>query len=299
MAQSKSFFGLRRGSTKSHTFSVFNGKQITKDRVDSIKNPRSEAQMLQRMIMKTAGLAYSEMKAIVDHSFEGVTYGLQSMMKFSSENARLMRADIENGGQTFGFAPYKALRMHGGAFVISKGSLPSPVAPATFENMASRSVPVKLGTLAGTTITADALMSQLGVVAGDMLTACFIADVDTNFGVAFGFVRFTFLKGGTTALTSENLAEYVLIESNKPIVVTLGSAAAAPVFSVAVSIADSEISSGTVCGATILSRKADAKWLRSSERINVGDAYDPQLDWETALATYPIGQSFILNGGEI
>ena len=44
MAISKSFFGLRRKSTKSLTFSVLNGKQITKDRVSAVKNPKSEAQ---------------------------------------------------------------------------------------------------------------------------------------------------------------------------------------------------------------------------------------------------------------
>ena len=33
MAKSKSFFGLRKGSTKSHTYSTLDGQQITKDRV--------------------------------------------------------------------------------------------------------------------------------------------------------------------------------------------------------------------------------------------------------------------------
>lgn len=37
MAQSKGFFGLRKGSTKSLTFSVLDGKQITKDRVYDVK----------------------------------------------------------------------------------------------------------------------------------------------------------------------------------------------------------------------------------------------------------------------
>ena len=38
MAKSSGYFGLRRGSTKSHTFSVLNGKQITKDRVEGGNN---------------------------------------------------------------------------------------------------------------------------------------------------------------------------------------------------------------------------------------------------------------------
>ena len=47
MAQSKGFFGLRKGSTKSLTFSTLDGKQITKDRVYDVKNPRTENQMRQ------------------------------------------------------------------------------------------------------------------------------------------------------------------------------------------------------------------------------------------------------------
>lgn len=38
MAKSANYFGLRKGSTKSHTFSVVDGKQITKDRVEGCKN---------------------------------------------------------------------------------------------------------------------------------------------------------------------------------------------------------------------------------------------------------------------
>ena len=48
MAKSKAFFGLRRGSTKSLTFTVLKGQQITKDRVTECKNPRTQAQMYQR-----------------------------------------------------------------------------------------------------------------------------------------------------------------------------------------------------------------------------------------------------------
>ena len=73
MAKSNSFFGLRRGSTKTLTFSVLDGQQITKDRVTEVKNPRTEMQMSQRCKLKTIALAYSGMKAAVYHSGEGTT----------------------------------------------------------------------------------------------------------------------------------------------------------------------------------------------------------------------------------
>lgn len=119
MAQSKSFFGLRRGSTKSLTFSTFNGKQVTKDRVTDVKNPRTEAQMINRMLNYTAMSAYSAMKEIVDHSFASKSYGLQSMRHFLSRNYSLLKY----GTETMRYSPYK-----GGAvpslYLVSEGSLP-------------------------------------------------------------------------------------------------------------------------------------------------------------------------------
>lgn len=86
MAISKSFFGLRRGSTKSLTFSILNGRQITKDRVAFVKNPNTIAQRLQRMkflamqLLLNAGLG-----DIIDHSWENKKYGSESRQYFSSK----------------------------------------------------------------------------------------------------------------------------------------------------------------------------------------------------------------------
>lgn len=90
MAISKSFFGLRRGSTKSLTFSIYNGKQVTKDRVAFVKNPNTIAQRLQRMkflamqLLLNAGLG-----DIIDHSWENKKYGSESRQYFSSKALKL------------------------------------------------------------------------------------------------------------------------------------------------------------------------------------------------------------------
>ena len=88
MAKSKSFFGLRTGSTKSLTFQVYRGQQITKDRVTRISNPRSDAQMRQRAIIPIVAASRAALKGLVDHSFEGVAYGDASLKKFSELNLR-------------------------------------------------------------------------------------------------------------------------------------------------------------------------------------------------------------------
>lgn len=108
MAKSKSFFGLRTGSTKSLTFQVYRGQQITKDRVYRVSNPRTDAQMEQRALIPIVAAARSALKGLVDHSFEGIAYGDQSLKMFSSLNLKAgalkVRSYSPNGFSNPGFA---------------------------------------------------------------------------------------------------------------------------------------------------------------------------------------------------
>ena len=117
MAKSKSFFGLRTGSTKSLTFQVYRGQQITKDRVTRISNPRSEAQMKQRALIPIVAASRAALKGLVDHSFEGVNYGNDSLKKFSELNLRsgalVVDSYAPNGYSNPGFAN----------LIVSTGSL--------------------------------------------------------------------------------------------------------------------------------------------------------------------------------
>lgn len=118
MAKSKSFFGLRTGSTKSLTFQVYRGQQITKDRVTRVSNPRSEAQMKQRALIPIVAASRAALKGLVDHSFEGVNYGTDSLKKFSELNLRAGALEVysysPNGVSNPGFAKLQ----------VSAGSLP-------------------------------------------------------------------------------------------------------------------------------------------------------------------------------
>ena len=122
MAKSKSFFGLRTGSTKSLTFQTYRGQQITKDRVTSVSNPQSAAQMDQRLLLPMVANARTRLAGLVDHSFEGVPYGYQSLQKFSSLN-------LQKGALTVSSYVPKGLSDPGRAnFIISDGSLHAPLA---------------------------------------------------------------------------------------------------------------------------------------------------------------------------
>ena len=117
MAKSKSFFGLRTGSTKSLTFQVYRGQQITKDRVYRVANPRTGAQMSQRALIPIVAAARSALKGLVDHSFEGVQYGEASLKEFSALNLRAGALSVASyspiGYSNPGFAN----------LIVSKGSI--------------------------------------------------------------------------------------------------------------------------------------------------------------------------------
>ena len=117
MAKSKSFFGLRSGSTKSLPFQVYRGEQITKDRVYRVSNPRTVAQMMQRALIPIVAAARAALKGLVDHSFEGVPYGEASLKEFSKQNLRAGALRVTsyspNGVSNPGFAD----------LIVSNGSI--------------------------------------------------------------------------------------------------------------------------------------------------------------------------------
>ncbi len=98
MAQSKSFFGLRKGSTKSLTFSALNGKQITKDRVSEVKNPKTTVQMSQRCCFATVTHAFAALKEICNHSFESASGKTMNQAEFVKRNVAMLREQEGNFG---------------------------------------------------------------------------------------------------------------------------------------------------------------------------------------------------------
>ena len=117
MAKSSSFFGLRTGSTKSLTFQVLRGQQITKDRVSRVANPRTDAQMQQRAVLPMVAAARSALKGLIDHSFEGVPYGEQSLRKFSQLNLRKGALNVES------YTPYGYSNPGFSDLIVATGSL--------------------------------------------------------------------------------------------------------------------------------------------------------------------------------
>lgn len=297
MATSKSFFGKRRGSTKNFTFTVFNGKQVTKEKAEQVKNPRTLAQMRNRMILTTSSAAYAAMKEIVDHSFQGYVYGLQNMSRFQSVNNKLLRANLQAATSQFAYANYGDARVLPGAYVISEGSL-APIPSAMFACAITGADSVAFTIQPGVTaaeLTADAIINALGLQVGELATLCFLADCGTETGYKFGFIRLTVKAAGSVQLTAQNLTDYFDIESNAPVAITSVVDGTA----VITATIDGVQADGGLCYGCIHSANENGSWKRSDTTMTIADGTQLEPTATQAIATYPVGGSRILNNGDI
>ena len=127
MAKSKSFFGLRTGSTKSHTYQILNGEQITKDRVYKVRNPQTSMQMIQRVVFATVTQAADKMLPIIGISQQGVTNETEARRRWVSQNVKKLREAAlrmnKGGAVEAAFAPKGNQQLIPNSYLISKGSL--------------------------------------------------------------------------------------------------------------------------------------------------------------------------------
>lgn len=289
MAQSKSFFGLRRGSTKSLTFQVLNGKQITKDRVYNVKNPQTIAQMQQRALMATVVEAYSRMKAICDHSFEGIEVGSKTMGEFIKANL----SEIKNKIPQINLTEYKAGQYADNAYMISRGTLASLLNTSEqIEDVAYQTYKVK-GAWEDN-LTYSKLADYVGIKRDGMITIVQI------FEGKLWWVRLKFTE--KIMASSKNIAK------NTNLVSDMQSLDADSVEGNGIDLAGfvkigvnggNEMSilvqreSGDSV-ALIKSMKEGNTWKRSTEHLDVENR---KYNYGVALDTYPINTSLLLNGG--
>lgn len=286
MAQSKGFFGLRKGSTKSLTFSTLDGKQITKDRVYDVKNPRTENQMRQRMLMTTVGAAYKMLKSIADHSFEGYSSGMQCMRQFNSRNLnRFKQAAAAKGSVAFN--EYKDGDINPLPFILASGSLPGFIFSFDGESHLQIVGEKENADFA----TAEGIYAALGVQRNDLITFCtVIGEGSTSNGVysykaeRFNIVRLYCDKSGAVSKPAD---AFTISTNNDQASISMSTAANA--LTIKTGAAD--------FGAVIQSRKNDNGWLRSDAVMIVAEDVISGVKTANQLATYPVGTELILNNG--
>lgn len=287
MAKSKGFFGIRTGSTKNFTFSELNGVQITKERVSRVKNPRTISQMRQRMLMATIGAAYSYLKIIADHSFEGKTVGQQNMREFMRLNLNKFRDASLNNSAAYAFNAYRDKLINPMRFILAKGSLPAMPFVINATNQ------IELSYNITDTSTAEKVYEAMRLNKGDMVTFVWVVGTSSLVGGIFKYtpkqlniVRLTADKSGAIATPHDAFS----FESNHDNL------------DINISKQDDVLklsSTNANIGAVILSRQSNGVWLRSDATMAGNKSIYEGVNVGNQLNTYPIESELVLNGGDM
>lgn len=260
------------------------GAQVARLRVRNPKNPRSENQLIQRVIQSTASKAYSVLQAICNHAFEGK----QSKTANQSE---FMRLNVARDRYRVNVAPmgWRALTNFNSRdlvealannYIVAAGSLPEM-------QFSSDGQIFTIGAGAGLagTDTYQQVCDKLGLQRGDQITIMNV-DVAENGAMSnLNAVRII-LEPNDGDMSSVFLGTGGAI--NKPNVKNEGS------FDVSINdgTMQIELAKNGGAGTVIISRYADGKWLRSTARMFVairidnaptlGDAVD---SWKTSVSS--------------
>ena len=165
MAKSRSFFGLRRGSTKSLTFQILNGLQITKDRVTQVRNPKTSGQIMQRMKLSAANVIYRYFKPYVDRGQQGVSYGNLSRQAWLKQI--LLSSALYNPKGANVLLPW--------SFPLTKGSL----TPFAYTWDGESNIRIDLEGQNQTLVTTDDILLDLNkqLQSGDQITVIVMAQL--------------------------------------------------------------------------------------------------------------------------
>lgn len=287
MAKSKGFFGIRTGSTKNFTFSELHGEQITKERVSKVKNPRTISQMRQRMLMATIGAAYSYLKAIADHSFEGKTVGQMNMSEFMRLNLNKFRDAALDSNAAYAMNAYQDKQINPMRYILAKGSLPAMPYVINSNNQIALTYNVE------DVSTAEKVYEAMGIKKGDMITFVWVVGAASLVSGIFKYtpsqlniVRLKADKAGAIA-TPHDAFSYESNHEDLDIKVNLSN----KVLTLASTVAN--------FGAVILSRQNAGTWLRSDATMVGNKSIIAGVTVGNQLATYPIESELILNGGEM
>lgn len=300
MAHSSNFFGLRRGSTKSLTFQVLRGQQITKDRVTSVANPQTQSQMEQRLKIPMVASARSTLKTLINHSFEGVAYGEESLKEFSRSNLLAGALTVSS------YVPKGAMDCGEANFIVSKGSLPINTLSISGDNTTALltsglfpdTIPTVLSSAAvGSALSAEQIAALLPIFAGknndiDQLTIlASYPGTEFNWDSDNGGKTAHFHRWRVSRLIfdpdriSENNGWQIMSASENEFVISNGF------FSMSVEksstceislIGDEAI---PICMmAVISSKKTDNVWRRSSQRMTIGQ--NDGISYSDVISSY-------------
>lgn len=180
------------------------GAQVSRVRVRKIKNPKTDAQSLQRAAFSPVAKFYSPLAVVLERSFEGLSK-MKSYNKFLKTNIDLARANgwLLPKGTGFFPLPYK----------LSQGTL--PVLSYSLNDDSYLSLPLN-GTFESMTTMGQ--LSQVfvnnGAVNGDIITIIVVPDADYQNGESHYPLSMQFEVNTNSEATIANTLPLVRVETN-------------------------------------------------------------------------------------
>lgn len=262
-------------------------QQVVRSLAESVANPQTQAQMVGRMIMSTIAQAASALRPIIDHAFDNVSGRQPNISEFTRLNYALIKADVEahfSSGNSFGLVKYQEKGAKTGKYQISKGDI---VLPSAITKVSQNTVMAI--TLPQDAVTVGSLKAALGGLSSDgYITMVTINNVDAS-GKYIRLMLDTDLAD-TTTITSSNVGSLFSYEGND-----------VPVFSLSNEVIQVRFSNDVTCASIgiIASDKVQGQWKHSNEQMSISAVQAPDYTAAVALPTYPQGENFYLNGGDL
>lgn len=262
MAKSSFWLNGAKGKFAGATIYQSNGETVMRVINKTIKNPRTTAQLIQRIISKTVSNQYSAMKAICDHSFEGVKAGADTMAKFRSVNNNLIRERIaaaQQAGNKFdeitNFIPLKSYKFIPVSVQLSEGSLPQVNVVSANDNAECE---------LGSVNTYEGVLNYLGLERGDQLTFVTVELINDNY--TFNFCRVILDPREADGTAAPLSTAFIGTETDK--VVKPSFRNEGTFNTLAFDVNNSKVTfaikgDSVVAAAVIVSRKVNNEWLRS------------------------------------
>lgn len=284
--------GYIRGRIGSDVYSIGkDGKgkkqQVVRSLAESVANPQTQAQMVGRMIMSTIAQAASALRPIIDHSFDNVNGRQPNISEFTRLNYALMKADVAahpSSGNTFGLNKYQEKGCKRGCYVVSKGDLIAPSALSIDDSLA-----MLLITLPENDVKVGALKTALaGLSVDGYITLISISGQSQ--AVQYNRLKLDTDLADTTTITSSNVGNLFAFEGNNTPSVSLSNNV--------IQIKNSDGSYADIAG-FIISDKVSGAWKHNSCQLTKIGSLGLAYTAEVALPTYPQGENFYLNGGDL
>lgn len=262
-------------------------QQVVRSLAESVANPQTTAQMTGRMIMSTIAQAVAALRPIIDHSFDNVSGRQPNISEFTRLNYALIKADVEahpSEANVFGISKYQERGAHPGRYQVSKGDLTIPAAVTLNTSYVQMFI-----TLPENNVTVGALREALGGLSVDGYLTLVAMGGDAPVAKYNRIALDTDLADSTT-ITASNVASLFSVEGNNEASIALSNN---------VITIENEDSRFCITGGIIVSDKVQGAWKHNSCQLTKLGSATLQWTANQALPTYPQGENFYLNGGDL